>query len=183
MPSIAARRSESIVSCGKAASPSAISSARSTCLPAGTTSFTNPHERASSASTTRPVRIISSARPIPIRRGIRWVPPSISGTPKRRSVKPSFAVSVAIRRSHHSASSSPPARHQPEIAAIAGFEGVSREKPSGPSGRETIAFSVSWSALSAASVIAFRSAPAQNASSSPLVRISTRASSSASKRW
>ena len=29
---------------------------------------------------------------------------------------------MAIRRSHHSASSSPPARHQPEIAAIVGFE-------------------------------------------------------------
>ena len=56
-------------------------------------------------------------------RGSRCVPPSISGTPKRRSVKPSFASSVAIRRSHHSASSSPPARHQPEIAAIVGFDG------------------------------------------------------------
>ena len=83
----------------------------------------------------RPVRIISRARPIPTIRGRRWVPPSISGTPNRRSVKPSFASSVAIRRSHQSASSSPPARHQPEIAAIAGFDGVSRVNPSGPSGK------------------------------------------------
>ena len=66
-------------------------------------------------------------------RGRRWVPPSISGTPKRRSVKPSLASSVAMRRSHQSASSSPPARHQPEIAAIVGLGEIRREKPSGPS--------------------------------------------------
>ena len=41
---------------------------------------------------------------------------------------------MAIRRSHQSASSSPPARHQPSIAAIVGFDGVSRVKPIGPSG-------------------------------------------------
>ena len=68
-------------------------------------------------------------------RGSRWVPPSISGTPQRRSGKPSAASGVAIRRSHQSASSSPPARHQPEIAAIVGLEAISRVKPSGPSAR------------------------------------------------
>ena len=57
----------------------------------------------------------------------------MSGTPKRRSVKPSRAASVATRRSHHSASSRPPARHQPEIAAIVGLEAVRRVKPRGPS--------------------------------------------------
>ena len=67
-------------------------------------------------------------------RGRRCVPPSISGTPQRRSGKPSVEPSVAIRRSHHSASSRPPARHQPEIAAIVGLDGVRRVKPSGPSG-------------------------------------------------
>ena len=54
-------------------------------------------------------------------RGSRCVPPSISGTPKRRSVKPKRALGVATRRSHHSASSKPPARHQPDTAAIVGF--------------------------------------------------------------
>ena len=83
---------------------------------------------ASSASTMRPVRIMSSARPSPTMRGRRWVPPSISGTPKRRSVKPSLASSVAMRRSHQSASSSPPARHQPEIAAIVGFGEIRRRE-------------------------------------------------------
>ncbi len=38
-----------------------------------------------------------------------------------------------MRRSHHSASSSPPARQKPEIAAIVGFDGVRRVKPIGPS--------------------------------------------------
>ncbi len=55
----------------------------------------------------RPVRIMSSARPSPTMRGRRWVPPSISGTPQRRSGKPRRESSVAIRRSHHSASSRP----------------------------------------------------------------------------
>ncbi len=66
-------------------------------------------------------------------RGSRWVPPSISGTPQRRSGKPSVELSVAMRRSHHSASSRPPARQKPEIAAIVGLDGVRRVKPIGPS--------------------------------------------------
>ena len=100
--------------------------------PGRTTSVTMPMSSASSASTIRPVRIRSSARPMPTIRGSRCVPPSISGTPQRRSGKPSVESLVTIRRSHHSASSSPPARHQPEIAAIVGFDGVSRVKPNGP---------------------------------------------------
>ena len=64
-PSIVARRSESIVSCGKPASCSASSSARSTWRPGGTTSFASPIRSASSACTGRPVRVSSSARPIP----------------------------------------------------------------------------------------------------------------------
>ena len=87
-PSIAARRSASIVSCGKPAIRSASSSARSRCLPGSTTSLTRPIRCASSASTGRPVRISSSARPMPTTRGSRWVPPSISGTPQRRSKRP-----------------------------------------------------------------------------------------------
>ena len=150
MPSMAARRSASIVSWGNWASASAISSARSRWAPSATISVSSPIASASSASTMRPVRIMSSARPSPTIRGSRWVPPSISGTPKRRSVKPSFDPSAAIRRSHHSASSSPPARHQPPMAAIVGFVGVSRVKPSGPSARSRRDTNVS---------IAFRSAP------------------------
>ena len=104
-------------------------------------------------------------------RGSRWVPPSISGTPKRRSVKPNRALGAATRRSHHSASSKPPARHQPETAAIVGFGEARRVKPSGPPG------GVCASSVSSA----LRSAPAQNASSPAPVTISTRAPSSATK--
>ncbi len=187
MPSSAALRSESIVVCGNAARPSAISSARSRWRPGGTTSVTRPHSCASAASSTRPVRIISSARPMPTMRGSRCVPPSINGTPKRRSVNPSRALSVAIRRSHHSASSSPPARHQPETAAIVGFEARRRVKPSGPSGRPssqapTVPSGSSPENSCALSANAFRSAPAQKASGPSPVSTSARASSSASKR-
>src|SRR5215467_174701 len=61
------------------------------------------------ASPGRPVRIMSRARDSPIRRGRRTVPPSSSGTPHRRQKTPKIAVSAATRRSHISASSSPPA--------------------------------------------------------------------------
>ncbi len=71
-------------------------------VPGGTSSVTRPIASASSAATMRPVRIRSSARPSPTIRGSRWVPPSISGTPQRRSAQPKLAVSAAIRRSHHS---------------------------------------------------------------------------------
>ncbi len=74
------------------------------------------------APTARPVRIRSSARPRPISRGSRTVPPSISGTPKRRQKTPSTASRSATRRSHHSASSSPPATAWPLIAAITGLD-------------------------------------------------------------
>ena len=53
--------------------------------PRATTSVSSPIASASSAPTMRPVRIRSSARPRPTMRGSRWVPPSISGTPQRRS--------------------------------------------------------------------------------------------------
>ena len=62
-------RSASIVSCGKLASASAISSARSRWPPFGTTSLTRPIACASSTGTMRPVRIRSSARPSPTIRG------------------------------------------------------------------------------------------------------------------
>jgi hypothetical protein len=97
----------------------------------------------------------------------------MSGTPQRRSVQPNRASSVAIRRSHHSASSRPPAKHQRLIAAIVGFGGVRRVKPSGPPG------SCSRGAIVSS---ALRSAPAQKASGPAPVRTSTRAPSSATNR-
>ena len=103
-------------------------------------------------------------------RGSRWVPPSISGT-RAAPVKPRRS-SAATRRSHHSASSRPPARHQPEIAAIVGFEEVAGEAQRA-GGIVQARPSVS---------ISLRSAPAQKATPPAPVRTSTRAESSASKR-
>ena len=77
--------------------------------PSSTTIVARPMASASSASTGRPVRIMSSARPMPTMRGSRTVPPSISGTPQRRQNTPKVAPRAATRRSHISASSSPPA--------------------------------------------------------------------------
>jgi hypothetical protein len=45
---------------------------------------------------------------------------------------PSFAFSATIRKSHQHASSTPPARHQPLMAAIVGLPGSSSAKPIGP---------------------------------------------------
>ena len=56
-----------------------------------------------------PVRMRSSACEWPIKRGRRTVPPSTSGTPQRRQNTPNTASRAATRRSHHTASSSPPA--------------------------------------------------------------------------
>ena len=108
---------------------------------------------------------------MPTTRGRRWVPPSTRGTPQRRSKRPKVDCGVAIRMSHQSASSTPPARHQPSTAAIAGLAGVSRVGPIGPSG---------WSTSRS---IAFRSAPAQKAWPPAPVRTSTRAPSSASNSF
>ena len=68
-------------------------------------------------------------------RGSRYVPPSMSGTPQRRSRQPKRADRPATRRSHHAANSMPPATHQPSIAAITGFDSCRRVGPSGPDGR------------------------------------------------
>ena len=84
-----------------------------------------------------------------------------------------MAVSVAMRRSHQSASSRPPARQKPEIAAIVGLGGVSRVNPIGPSAELSRSTNVS---------VALRSAPAQNETSPAPVSTSTRAPASSAKR-
>ena len=60
--------------------------------PSATTRFARPSASASSAPTARPVRIRSIARLSPMSRGRRTVPPSISGTPKRRQKTPKVAA-------------------------------------------------------------------------------------------
>ena len=102
-------------------------------LPVGTTRFASPIRSASPAPTGRPVRIRSMARLAPISRGRRTVPPSMSGTPHRRQKTPNTAFSSTTRRSHHRASSRPPATAWPAMAAITGFDNRSRVGPIGPS--------------------------------------------------
>ena len=119
--------------CGNTASRAARSWAAARACPAGTTRLASPIAAASAASTGRPVRIMSIARLVPIRRGSRTVPPSMRGTPQRRQKTPNTAVSSATRRSHHKASSRPPATAYPDTAAITGLERRSRLMPIGPS--------------------------------------------------
>ena len=135
-PSSAARRSASIVSCGKPARPSAISSARSRWSPGGDDLGQQAHRERLPGATMRPVRMRSSARPRPTMRGRRCVPPSISGTPQRRSGKPSVEprpddAQVAPQRELEAAGQAPAADRGDRRLATA----VRRVKPSGPVGR------------------------------------------------
>ena len=72
------------------------------------------------------------ARLCPMSRGRRTVPRSHKGTPKRRQNTPKTASSAATRRSHHRASSRPPATAWPSTAAITGLVRVIRVGPIGP---------------------------------------------------
>src|SRR4051794_21260868 len=118
---------------------------------------------------------MSSARLCPISRGSRTVPPSISGTPQRRQKTPKTASVAATRRSHHRASSSPPATANPSTAAITGLSSSIRGGPMGPGPERSSSI---WLPLPAA--IAARSAPEQNVPPAP-VSTATVSSSSASK--
>ena len=76
---------------------------------------------ASAASMGSAEKSSSLARPAPIRRGKRWVPPAPATVPIRALVMPKRAESAATRMSQERASSRPPVRHHPAIAAITGF--------------------------------------------------------------
>jgi hypothetical protein len=153
-------------SCGNATSCRASPQASSRACAGSTSRLTRPIPRASSPETPRPVRIKSSAWLIPISRGNRTVPPSISGTPKRRQNTPKTASRAATRMSHHTASSRPPATANPSTAAITGLPRTMRVHPSGPSPSGSTRFPFPPAA-------ALRSAPAQKQPPAP-VRIATR---------
>ena len=87
---------------------------------AGTTRSTSPIASASSARTWRPDQIISLARAGPTSRGRRCVAPPPGMIPSSISGWPRRAVSPATRRSHASASSSPPPSAKPVMAAMTG---------------------------------------------------------------
>src|SRR5215471_17184587 len=87
-----------------------------------TTRSTRPIRSASAAGTRMPVRIISRALPRPTRRGSRWVPPPPGMMARLISVRPSCASSAAMRISQARASSRPPPRAKPRMAAMTGCE-------------------------------------------------------------
>ena len=88
---------------------------------AGTTRLTMPSWRARSAPIGAPVRHSSSVAARPHSRSRRWVPPKPGIRPRLISGCPTLAVSAAIRRWQHIASSSPPPRAKPLTIAITGL--------------------------------------------------------------
>ena len=60
------------------------------------------------------------ARSAPIAFTSRTVPPELGMMPISTSGSPNIAAESAIRKSHASASSNPPPRHHPRIAAMVG---------------------------------------------------------------
>src|SRR5918995_333550 len=94
--------------------------------PSGTTSLASPIRSASSASTGRPVTIISIARPQPTTRGRRTVIPSPATMFQRLSRAPKTAISATIRMSASRAFSSPAATAQPFTAATTGLNTSAR---------------------------------------------------------
>src|SRR5204863_31732 len=79
-----------------------------------------PRAQRGRAPARAPVRIISSALPLPMSRGRRCVPPPPGMIARLTSVRPSVAFSAAMRMSHASASSRPPPSAKPLIAAMIG---------------------------------------------------------------
>ena len=105
------------------------------------------------------------------------VPPSISGTPKRRQKTPKTAFSAATRRSHHSASSRPPATACPSTAAMTGLPTSIRDRPSGASPSTS-----RRGPRGSSGDIEVRSAPAQNVSRAPVRMATFNESSTANSR-
>ena len=103
----------------------AIPSASSRSSSRGTTLSTSPQSYAVAASMKSPVMFRYCARPIPTSRGRRCVPPPPGMSPSLISGWPSCASSDATRMSQHIASSSPPPRQKPWIAATNGVRAAS----------------------------------------------------------
>ena len=99
-------------------------SARGTASAAATGSSScwsiSPICSASAVRMLRPSGISDSAAFMPTSRGRRCVPPDPGTTPRMTSGSPSCAVGAAMRQRQASASSRPPPRHAPLIAAMTG---------------------------------------------------------------
>ncbi len=94
--------------------------------PGGTQAETRPDLRAFLPSTVEPLRIILSDSWSPTALGRRWVPPKPGMMPSFTSTRPMLVLglSVAMRWVHARASSRPPPRHTPSMAATEGMESL-----------------------------------------------------------
>ncbi|MQM39778.1 hypothetical protein KBTX_03810 [wastewater metagenome] len=148
------------------------STATSSRMSAGTASSTRPLRAAERALTWRPVSIMSSASGSPTSRGSRWVPPPPGNSPSWTSGRPSrvWPASVQMRASQAMASSSPPPRQTPSIAATTGTRSPASRSNTRWAVCET---AVASSALSQARIMPM-SAPAMNEPGLALMKISPR---------
>ena len=130
---------------------------------AGTTRLTRPSASARAASTGAPVSVISSAAARPARRSRRWLPPKPGSRPSVTSGRPSFALSAAMRRWQHIASSRPPPSAKPLTIATTGLGMRSmrriRRWPTSEKSRAWTGLRPDISAMSAPATKAFAPAP------------------------
>ena len=196
MPSSAARRSESIVGCGNAARPSAISSARSRCAPGGDDLGDHaPVERLAGLDhppgedhLQRPAHADDPRQPLGAAVDQRHAeaplgepePARLGGDPQvapQRQLEPAREAPARDRGDRRLRGAQPGEAERPVGALV---------EPGGDRGLAASGVASSGCSprkLCARSANAFRSAPAQNASGPSPVSTSARASSSASKRW
>src|SRR5262245_25794649 len=127
-----------------------------------------------------PVMFRSVARPSPTSRGSRWVPPPPAISPSLISGWPSCASSAAMRMSQHIATSSPPPRQNPWIAATNGVRAASMRCPRRWMPRAEPPLSSCADSRSVGN--SEMSAPATNARSPAPLRTIARISSSVSSR-
>ena len=173
-PSIAARRSASIVRCGKRARPSASASARSRCAPAGTISVSSPicqglarvDHAPRQDQVQRPSQPDDARQPLGAAVDQRHAPAPLrdsrASSPRWRSAGRTTAPAPAR----------PPGRTRRSPRSSA-WRASACVNPIGPSADISLPAIVS---------VAFRSAPAQNDTPPAPVSTITRASSSASNR-
>ena len=126
----------------------------------------SPIDSASAAVMCRPVSSRSAATVYGICRGSRTADPPSGNSPQRASEMPNRALSPATLMSHACRISVPPAMAGPSTAAISGL--VSRRPLSSGSITERSMSPARNASPGCALVIAFRSAPAQNAPPAPV---------------
>src|SRR5438477_7002670 len=159
----------------------AASTARWYTWSAGKTSSTSPMSRASLAGTIRPEKMMSLALDSPTSRGSRWVPPAPGMIPSLISGWPSRASSAAKRRSAAMASSHPPPRAYPLMAAnvTLGISSTSENV-------SCMAAMTGFISFGESSAIILMSAPAANTFSPPhrtTARTSSRLVASRAAAW